>query len=752
MRDRGANIGSQGQTIMRALIKLFDSLRHQGALLAIALLCAGTGLAHAQSTGDDSADPPSRVARLSWIAGDLGFLPAGATDWSDASVNRPLTTGDQLSSGDDARAELEFGGATLRLDHATDVGLLDLNEQLAQIELTRGTLNVSVHHLDEGQSYEIDTPTVALVIDQPGRFRVDIDGDTTRVTAFEGNATVYGENNAQRTVAAGRSYRFMDSGLATVAISDIGGEDNFDAWVDQRDQRYAQSDSSQYVPDDMVGTPDLREYGAWESSSDYGPVWYPNDVGPDWAPYRDGNWAYIAPWGWTWIDAMPWGYAPYHYGRWAHTHRGWGWIPGPRYARPIYAPALVAFVGGGGFSMGIGSGPIGWFPLGPGEIYNPWYRSNREYYRRVNLSNIRLTRRVTNVTIDNSINDHYDHYRNNRPLQDHYVNRDAPRGFTAMSDREFAAGARVQRNLVKVDPRKLGDARVLPHGIRISPAPGRPAGARSAHVRQLPPGGVPREVVARHAPPVLAQPGIRPANERAGTRVAAVPVSHVRVLDSHSERRPDAAATNANATRMQAPLPRATNVRTDAPVIERGAVANEAPARSELRSARFAHPQRRDRASESVATPRPGVSYISSAEQDSPRNMSRPPLPQVPRIERAERSAQAVMRAQPSPREAIGEAPTDARELRRPEPRLERPENAPRDYVRSESRPQAVQRDMPRPAMQQPRYEQPRAAQAQPRYQAQPQRVIPARAEAQRSEARPAPKPDSRHRDDGQHP
>ena len=742
---------------MRALIKLLDSLRHHGAVLALALLCAGTGLAYAQtSTGDDSADPPSRVARLSWVAGDLGLLPAGASEWSDASINRPLTTGDKLSSGDGARAEVEFGGATLRLNQRTDIGLLDLNEQLAQVELTQGTLNLSVRHVDDGQSYEIDTPTVALVINQPGRFRVDIDGNTTRVTAFEGNATVYGENNAQREVFAGRSYRFVDSSLAAVAISDIGSGDSFDAWVAQREQRYAQADTDPYVSDDMVGTPDLREYGAWENNSDYGAVWYPNDVGADWAPYRDGRWAYIAPWGWTWIDAMPWGYAPYHYGRWAHTHRGWGWIPGPRYARPIYAPALVAFVGGGGFSVGIGSGPIGWFPLGPGEIYNPWYRSNRDYYRRINVTNIRVTRNITNVTINNRINNHYDHYRSHRPLQDHYVNRNAPRGFTAISDREFASGARVQRNLIKVDPRKLDDARVLPHGVNVNPAPGRRTSERSAHVRQLPLGGFQREVVARHAPPAMAERRLSPANDRVGARVSAAPVSHVRVLNPRNDRRPTTVGTNAE--RQQAPLPRATKVIPNAPVVERRASANEVPARAELRSARFAHPQNRDRVDESSAAPRPGVSYISNGEQDRAQRISRPALPQVPRIERAGGAERpAMIRAQPSSRDTVSPTRLSAPERSRPEPRLERAETARPAYVPSQARPPSIPREMPRPVAQQPRYEppreQPRAEQGRPRYQAQPQRVVPARAEARqprRSEAHPERKPEPRRNDDGQ--
>ncbi len=142
--------------------------RRRWRALAATLLLVAAGAVQAQSDADDSADPPSRVARLSYIAGDLGFLPAGATDWSDANINRPLTTGDKLSTARDARAELEFGGGTLRIDGQTNLGLLDLNDELAQIELTQGTLSLTVRRLDDGQSYEIDTPTVALVVDQPG--------------------------------------------------------------------------------------------------------------------------------------------------------------------------------------------------------------------------------------------------------------------------------------------------------------------------------------------------------------------------------------------------------------------------------------------------------------------------------------------------------------------------------------------------------------------------------------------------------
>ena len=152
---------------MRALAKMLAPLRRHGAL-GLLLLAALVAPLHAQSAGNDGeADPPGRVARLSYLAGDLGLLPAGAKAWSDASVNRPLTSGDRLSSGRDARAELELGGGTLRIASRTDIGVLDLSDRIAQLELTQGTLSLTVRRLEPGQSYEIDTPTVALVVDRP---------------------------------------------------------------------------------------------------------------------------------------------------------------------------------------------------------------------------------------------------------------------------------------------------------------------------------------------------------------------------------------------------------------------------------------------------------------------------------------------------------------------------------------------------------------------------------------------------------
>lgn len=745
---------------MRALAKMLAPLRRHGAL-GLLLLGALVAPLHAQSTSNgNEADPPSRVARLSYLAGDLGLLPAGAKDWSDASINRPLTSGDRLSSGRDSRAELELGGGTLRIAGRTDMGVLDLSDRIAQVELTQGTLSLTVRRLEPGQSYEIDTPTVALVVDRPGSFRVDVqdNGQSTLVSDFGGSATVYGEHGAQRDVLGGRRYRFDDSSLSAVAISDIGGGDAFDAWSAERDRRYAyaRSVSRRYVSDDVVGYQDLDQYGDWHSTSAYGAVWFPTHVDANWAPYRDGHWAYIAPWGWTWVDNSPWGFAPYHYGRWAYIDGGWGWIPGPIAVRPVYAPALVAFVGGG-WSVGFSSGPVGWFPLGPGEIYNPWYHCNREYYTRVNVTNIRVTHITNTTTIINNINNHYGRYRDNLPVRaERYVNRDAPHGLSAIPAQAFASGRGVQHDLLQVNQRQLAQATVLPRGANLRPTAGAIAPPRSAHAAALPSPDFRREVVARHAPPAaLAERRFGPAGNLGGATRPLMPAANVRLLNARAGN--EFGARSAQGRPLPAeihaspllPQPAAVN-----PAVRAAAESTHGSAMQarpgELRSARFAHPQdapMRGRYGGAA----PGRPLPSAANgQDSYRAAQR--LPQLPQIERAasiqplppnaaqrnQRFGAARTMRDSLPAEPLhNRMPAQRYEAQRYEPASQ----APRAEMREPSRP------MPQPVRQE---YQP------PRYQPQP-RAMPAfappppRAMAPAPRAAPEPHPRPLKKDEQQH-
>ncbi|RDS82967.1 hypothetical protein DWU98_07480 [Dyella monticola] len=463
------------------------------------MLLLATGVAQAQTDSNDpaSGDPPARVARLSYAQGDLGLLPAGSTEWSAADINRPLTNGDKLSGGPGARAELDLGGAALRINGQTDIGVLNLNGQIGQFELTQGTLSITVQSLDEGATYEIDTPTLALVINQPGTFRIDVgpNGNGSTVTVFGGGGIVYGENNAQRQVFSGRSYAFTDSSLNGMTVSQIDSRDEFDAWCNDRDAQYANTANAQYVSNDVVGGQDLNQYGDWEEDDDYGAVWYPAGVAVGWAPYTFGHWVWIGPWGWTWVDGMPWGFAPYHYGRWAFLHDRWGWMPGPRGVRSIYAPALVAFVG-----IGRG-GPVGWFPLGPHEVYNPWYHASRGYYANVNTSNIAIGRGYNHAALVGAIDHQYGFYRAGRPVTGvNYVNRDVPHAFTAVSAQAFASARNVQGNQMHMDARQVAGAAVVSPASLQRPSPASFGQPRVAHTHPLPAAGFSRPVVAVNAP------------------------------------------------------------------------------------------------------------------------------------------------------------------------------------------------------------------------------------------------------------
>jgi hypothetical protein len=134
-----------------------------GLALAALIVCAAPGKARA-----DDADPSGRVARLSDAQGAVSLQPAGMQDWTAATPNRPLTTGDRLWSDQNSRAELDIGAAVIRLGSDTGFGFLNLDDRSVQMQLSTGTLIVRVRDMGSGENYELDTPNVALSLQQPG--------------------------------------------------------------------------------------------------------------------------------------------------------------------------------------------------------------------------------------------------------------------------------------------------------------------------------------------------------------------------------------------------------------------------------------------------------------------------------------------------------------------------------------------------------------------------------------------------------
>jgi hypothetical protein len=313
----------------------------------------------------DAGDPPSRVARLSYQSGTVSFRPGTIEEWTAASLNYPLTTGDHLWADVGAQVEMHVGSTAIRMGSQTALAILNLDDQMAQLSLTEGVLEVHIRYLGDREAYEIDTPNVAVSLLRPGDYRIDVDGDNniTTVTVRGGEAEVTG-GGAAFPVHAGESARI--SGVDTVSqqMGSAPPPDEFDGWSQTRDRREDQSQSARYVSRETTGYEDLDQYGVWREVAPYGWVWAPAGAMVGWAPYRYGHWVWVDPWGWTWIDDAPWGFAPFHYGRWTYAGGGWVWMPGAMAARPVYAPALVAFLGGG-------VGMAAWFPLGPGEVYRP---------------------------------------------------------------------------------------------------------------------------------------------------------------------------------------------------------------------------------------------------------------------------------------------------------------------------------------------------------------------------------------------
>ena len=209
-------------------------------------------------------------------------------------------------------------------------------------------------------------------------------------------------------VASGQAVQLTGSNPVQLQWVSVLGPDSFDQWCSQRDQKYLNAQARQYVSPEVPGYYDLDGYGSWATEAAYGPIWYPTSVAVGWVPYRYGRWVWVEPWGWTWVDNAPWGFAPFHYGRWVQVGPRWGWLPGPIAVAPIYGPAFVAFVGGAGFSVGVGVGGVAaWFPLGPGEPFYPWYHYSPGYLRQINVTNVRNIN-VTNITNVTNINNiHY---------------------------------------------------------------------------------------------------------------------------------------------------------------------------------------------------------------------------------------------------------------------------------------------------------------------------------------------------------
>ena len=681
-------------------------------------------LSAALSAGNAWADPPTRIARLSYFSGTVSFSPAGDDEWAHAVLNRPIITGDRLWSDNGARVELALDNGAVWLGAATSVVVSNIDDRTTQFELQQGTLDLRVRRMSGGNVVEIDTPNLAFQVTRPGRYRIEVDPQsaTTTVVVRNGAAEVYGDR-ASYVVASGQAYRFYGTDLRDSEYFTPPGADEFERFVIQRDSRFDRVVSARYVSPDVVGYEDLDRYGSWRPVETYGNVWFPQEVPRDWAPYRQGHWSWIDPWGWTWVDDAPWGFAPFHYGRWAYVGNRWGWVPGPVNVRPVYAPALVAFVGGANFSVSVSSGPaIGWFPLAPREVYRPAYNVSREYYRQVNVSNTVINNTVINNTYVSNVTN------TTAPVtqQVNYVNMRAPNAVTAVPPAAFAQSQPVNRVAVRLPNTAVNNAQIQ---SMAQIAPSRSAFVGAAPLAQARPPVMLQQqaVIARSAPPPapvpIAQkvqaleknPGkpLDRAEIQAGRAPgpASVPAPNVKIVNPGAPTKATPPpAVQGDALRARTAPPGATPPVTSAPTPPK---AGTAPA-TEVQRVPQAQPP----------VPRPPEQRVIPKEQEQarPAPQAQPPAPRPP-------EQRVVPKEQEQPRPAPQPQPPGPRP---PEQRvIPKDQEQPRPAPQPQLPPPAQQRVVPK------EQEQPRPApQPQPPVPRPPeQRVVP----KEQEQPRPAP-------------
>ena len=332
-----------------------------------------TAKTQAADNDDDVPEVTARVARISYLNGDAKIRRADAKDWEKVALNLPVVEGDEIATDIDSHIEIQFDkNAHIRLAENSYLRIVNLKDEGIAVSLSLGTMNLRVTKFDKDKSFfEIDAPKTTVSVQRSGSYRIDAgrDGDSeVRVTAtFGGEARVYSDN-AGFTIKNGRAARiFIDGANAGEweAADASRFADDFDRWSADRDdvilRRLADAYYDKYYDDDIYGADDLNGNGEWINTADYGWVWRPFssaiNIYDDWSPYRYGHWRWMLPFGWTWVNDEPWGWATYHHGRWFYYNGYWVWSAYGYYrpSRSWWQPALVY--------ISIVSDNICWYPL-----------------------------------------------------------------------------------------------------------------------------------------------------------------------------------------------------------------------------------------------------------------------------------------------------------------------------------------------------------------------------------------------------
>ena len=395
-------------------------------LTIVAVVCAvlagvGVGL-WMKNERTASAEAVPNAARIQRVEGEVALNNSDAGDtqtdeWVSATANQPFSVGDRIYTRDNSRASLAFTGRNFaRLNPNTSLDVLALEDRRTQLALRDGSAVFDVGYLNSGDLFEVATPYGAVDFQQPGLYNVGIDNGQVLISVLSGLAQVVGLGGSGE-ISKGELLTLVGTTAADVVLSQIDGRDagylvddyygyQYPQYYDGRYRDYnsylsdpyyfdpyRRNVSYQYVNSYIPGLYDLDYYGDWRNLDTHGYAWAPR-VDSGWMPYQAGYWYTDYPYGPTWVSTEPWGYAPYHYGRWTFVGDRWYWVPDRTNEQPVYSPALVAFIP-------FDENQIGWVPLGPGDVYVPrYYNTTWEPYY---LTRDNLRQRVVNLDVPGAV-------------------------------------------------------------------------------------------------------------------------------------------------------------------------------------------------------------------------------------------------------------------------------------------------------------------------------------------------------------
>jgi hypothetical protein len=629
-------------TIARSLIALL-----LGLTVVVGSSAASAAPAAVEAPSPEGGSIASTPPRLSYVDGEVSFWRPGAADWAPAQINTALAPGDETYTGNRGNLELQIGArAFVRAWGDTQLGLVNQEPDFLQLKVTAGHVSLDLRAVEPGRTVEVDTPTAAFTIDAPGYYRVDVSPERTSfVTRRSGRATMTPAGGTAVAVASSEEVVLDSTSNPTIQSFVAPPLDVWDSWNYARTDELLDSLSARYVPAGVYGVDDLDHYGAWRVVPTYGAVWVPRGVATGWAPYSTGHWVADPHYGWTWVDDAPWGWAPYHHGRWVYVDGYWAWAPGPIVARPVYAPALVAFFGTPGVRVVVGSPFVSWVALGWGEPVVPWWGSPR-FVGHPWWAGWGGPRVVNNVVVNRTtiVN-----------VQNITVYRNVGVRNAVVAVREDAFGRRGvhEARVTEVDVRRLQPVRGR---LRVTPDASSFVAARGPAVKP-PAQTVERRVVATRRPVARVAPPEAGRERTAPATSAVVP----RIVPA-----PKPAWTTAPAAR--APF--------GASPIERERAST--PPRFENRrpAARADAPQSEPRGD----SPRP------EARAETPRTEPRAESPRPEPRAQTPRPGPPAESPRPTP-----QAPTPRPEPREAMPRQERPDNVRPDAAREAGRQREIQ-------------------------------------------------------------